>query len=202
MLAEGVRPRFDSDEEVLRAAQYRLLSRFLAAPPDQALLNVAAGLAGDETPLGRALGMFGRLAGRITPAEAADEYFNLFIGLGRGELLPYGSYYLTGFLHEKPLARLRRDMARLGIARAERSKEPEDHIAAICEMMAGLIEGSFGERADLASQRRFFDSHLAPWAERFFSDLEAARSAALYAPVGTAGRVFMEIERTAFGMID
>jgi TorA maturation chaperone TorD len=202
MLAEGVRPRFDSDEEILRAAQYRLLSRFLAAPPDQALLSVVAGFEGDETPLGRTLGTLGRLARRMTPAEAADEYFNLFIGVGRGELLPYASYYLTGFLHEKPLARLRRDMARLGIVRADHVKEPEDHMAAICEMLAGLIEGAFGEAADLATQQRFFDDHLAPWAERFFADLEAARSAVLYAPVGTAGRLFFEIERTAFGMAE
>jgi TorA maturation chaperone TorD len=141
-----------------------------------------------------------QVAARMTPAAAKAEYGALFIGMARGELLPYASYYLTGFLNEKPLALLRQDMARLGIARAENVKEPEDHIAAICEMMAGLIEGSFGAPADLETQRAFFDRHLACWAETFFTDLEAARAAVLYAPVGTVGRAFIEIERTAFEM--
>ena len=93
-------------------------------------------------------------------------------------------------------------MARLGIARADHVKEPEDHIAALCEMMAGLIEGSFGEPAPLGAQRRFFDGHLAAWAPQFFADLESARAAVLYAPVGTVGQAFMAIEATAFTMTD
>jgi TorA maturation chaperone TorD len=199
MLAEGAALTLRQDEEALRAAYYRLLSRLLAAPPDQAVLDLAAGLQGDDTPFGHALGALGRLAARATPAAARDEYFALFIGIGRGELLPYGSYYLSGFLHERPLARLRQDMARLGIARAEEVKEPVDHIAALCEMLAGLIEGSFGAPSDLATQQRFFDAHLA-WAKLFFADLEAARAAVLYAPVGTLGRIFMEIETEAFAL--
>jgi TorA maturation chaperone TorD len=200
MLTEGVAHSLPTDEEALRAVQYRLLSRFLAAPPDQGLLDLAAGWQADDTAYGQALGALAKLASRTTPTEARDEYFNLFIGIGRGELLPYASYYLSGFLNEKPLARLRQDMARLGIARAEDVKEPEDHIAALCEMMAGLIEGAFGEPAHLATQRRFFDTHLAPWAERFFADLEASPSAVLYAPVGTLGRIFLEIETEAFAL--
>jgi TorA maturation chaperone TorD len=93
-------------------------------------------------------------------------------------------------------------MARLGIARADDVKEPEDHIAALCEMMAGLIEGSFGDPAPLDTQRRFFDGHIAAWAPQFFADLEGARAAALYAPVGTIGQTFMAIEATAFTMGD
>ncbi|MGH6944978.1 MAG: TorD/DmsD family molecular chaperone [Geminicoccaceae bacterium] len=188
------------EEEQLRAVQYRLLARLLASAPDESVLRLASGLTGDDSPLGAALGNLGRVATRTTPAAVSDEYADLFIGVGRGELLPYASYYLTGFLNEKPLARLRQDMARLGIARAEEVKEPEDHIAAICEMMAGLIEGSFDVAADLETQRAFYERHLAPWAERFFADLEAARSAAFYAPVGSVGRAFMEIERAAFAM--
>jgi TorA maturation chaperone TorD len=188
------------EEEQLRAAQYRLLARLLASPLDESLRRVLAGFAGDDSALGTALGALARVAARVAPAEAEREYFDLFIGIGRGELLPYASYYLTGFLNEKPLAKLRRDMASLGIARAEHVKEPEDHIAAICEMMAGLIEGSFGAPADLATQRCFYERHLAPWAERFFADLEGARSAVFYAPVGSVGRAFMEIEQTAFGL--
>ena len=187
-------------EERLRAHQYQLLGRFLAAPPDAALLQLASTFAGDDTELGKALGTLARLAARFTPEAAAAEYHDLFIGVPRGELLPYASYYLTGFLYERPLAKLRVDMARLGIARADEVKEPEDHIAALCDMMAGLITGAFGPPLDLIGQRAFFDAHLAPWAERFFEDLEGAKAATLYTPVGTLGRVFMGIEQAAFRM--
>lgn len=187
-------------EERLRAHQYQLLARFLAAPPDAALLQLASSFTGDDTELGRALGTLARLAARVTPGAAAEEYHGLFIGVGRGELLPFASYYLTGFLYERPLAKLRVDMSRLGIARADEVKEPEDHIAALCDMMAGLITGAFGPPLDLDGQRAFFETHLAPWAERFFEDLEAAKSATLYTPIGTLGRVFIGIEQAAFGM--
>ena len=187
-------------EERLRAYQYQLLARFLAAPPDAGLLRLASGLEGDRTELGEALGALARLASRSTPEAAAREYHALFIGVTRGELLPYGSYYRTGFLYEQPLAELRKDMAGLGIARADEVKEPEDHIAALCDMMAGLITGGFGAPLGLAGQRTFFETHLAPWAGRFFADLEGARAAMLYTPVGTTGRVFMAIEQAAFGM--
>ena len=187
-------------EECLRAHQYQLLARFLAAPPDAALLRLASGLEGDRTEFGEALGALARVAARLTPEAASREYHALFIGVVRGELLPYGSYYRTGFLYEQPLAELRKDMARLGIARADDVKEPEDHIAALCDMMAGLITGAFGAPVGLAGQRIFFETHLAPWAGRFFADLEGARSATLYTPIGTMGRVFMAIEQTAFGM--
>ena len=188
-------------EDRLRADQYQLLAGFLAAPPEAGLLQVASAFAGDDTEYGRALAELADRAGRTTPGAASREYHDLFIGIGRGELIPYASYYRTGFLNEKPLAQLRGDMARLGIARAETVKEPEDHISALCEMMAGLIDGRVREPPlDLAAQRTFFDSHLAPWAPLFFEDLEKARSAWLYAPLGTLGRVFMGIEKTAFMM--
>lgn len=191
-----------AEEDLLRANWYGFLARFLAAPTDQAALSLAAGFDSqdDGTDMGRALGVLSRLAQQTTPSQAEEEYFNLFIGVGRGELMPYGSYYLTGFLNEKPLAHLRGDMARLGIARAEDVKEPEDHIAALCEMMAGLIAGSFGTPAPLAVQNEFFQRHLSPWAGRFFGDLERARHARLYQPVGTIGRLLIDIERDAFGM--
>ena len=187
-------------EDEQRAHVYRLLARFLAAPPDAALLALAASFAGDDTEFGRALGALAPLAARFTPEAAAEEYHDLFIGVGRGELLPFASYYLTGFLYERPLAKLRVDMARLGIARADDVKEPEDHIAALCDMMAGLISGTFGPPLDQAGQQAFFEAHVGPWAERFFEDLERARSATLYTPVGTLGRVFMGIEQAAFRM--
>jgi TorA maturation chaperone TorD len=189
-----------SPEESLRARHYQLLARFLAAPPDAELLHLSAGFEGDDTPLGQALAELARQSAGASPETAAKEYFELFIGLGRGELVPYGSFYLTGFLNEKPLAKLRLDMSRLGIARADGVKEPEDHIAAICEMMAGMITGAFGAPLDLHGQQAFFDAHLAPWGERFFEDLESAKTAAFYRPVGTLGRRFLEIETVAFEM--
>jgi TorA maturation chaperone TorD len=187
-------------EEWLRAQHYQLLARFLAAPAEGGLLDLASGFEGDGSEFGQALAELADRAAQVTPEAALREYHDLFIGIGRGELVPYGSYYLTGFLNEKPLAKLRSDMARLGMARAETVKEPEDHIAAVCEMMAGLITGAFATPLDLAAQREFFERHLAPWASLFFEDLEKAKSARLYAAVGTVGRVFMGIEKTAFMM--
>lgn len=187
-------------EDELRASQYRLLARFLARPPDADLLTFVSRFSGDESELGAALGLLARLARHTTETAAVEEYHELFIGMGRGELLPYGSFYLTGFLNEKPLAELRRDMAGLGVERAAGTSEPEDHIAALSDIMAGLIMGDFGEPLDLAEQKRFFHRHVAPWAGRFFTDLENAKAAALYTPIGTLGRVFMEIETTAFAM--
>lgn len=203
MAASRARPLQSLDvspEDELRANQYRLLARFLAKPPDSPLLRLAAGFTGDDTELGKALALLARLARRTSESEASVEYHELFIGMGRGELMPYGSFYMTGFLNEKPLALLRRDMAGLGIARAEGTAEPEDHIAALCEMMAGQIMGDFGDPVDVAEQKRFFDQHMEPWAGRFFADLENAKAATLYTPIGTLGRVFMEIETTAFAM--
>jgi TorA maturation chaperone TorD len=187
-------------EDRQRAQLYRLLAGLLARIPDREALGRVAGVAGDGSELGQALTALGQTAAAADPARVDDEYHDLFIGMGRGELMPYGSYYLTGFVYEKPLARLRIDMDRLGIARAEDVKEPEDHIAALCEMMAGLIEGAFGEPADIGSQRAFFDAHIGPWAGQFFADLETAKAADFYAPVGAIGRIFMEIESTAFEM--
>ena len=134
----------------------------------------------------------------MSPKTIEREFFNLFIGVGRGELLPYGSYYLTGFLNERPLARLREDLHALGIERAEGQVEPEDHAAILCEIMAGLADGQFAATAEL--QQQFFEKHLAPWIGRFFADLERAEAANFYRHVGTIGRLFMEIETEAFAL--
>jgi len=187
-------------EDALRAQMYRFLARLLAAPPDQALLKTISELDGDETALGTAMLSFGKLAAKTDLAQADSEFHDLFIGVGRGELLPYGSYYLTGFLHEKPLSKLRNDMARLGIGRSADHKEPEDHIASLMDMMAGLITGEFGDPAPLAEQKEFFEAHISSWASHFFADLEGAKTSVLYAALGSIGRSFMEIEATAFSM--
>lgn len=189
------------DEDVQRANLYGLLARVLAEPMGDETLEVVRSLEGesDGTELGQALQAFGAVAVRTPRGSAGEEYATLFYGDGsRGELLPFASYFLTGFLLEKPLANLRGDMMELGIQTSGISKEPEDHIAFLCEIMHGLITGAFKEPADLATQKKFFKAHMAPWVGLFFKELESAQSAALYMPVGTIGRLFMAIEAEAF----
>ena len=189
-----------SEEDRLRANWYGLLAKLLgAAPSPEAHAQVAA-LQGDDSELGKALSSLAAAARGTNPESLRDEFFTLFVGVGRGELIPYGSYYLTGFLHEKPLARLRDDMAQLGASRAEGVVETEDHIAALCDTMAGLITGTFGEPAALEVQRGFFRDHIGSWAPRFFEDLQAAKGAAFYMPVGAIGSLVMAIEAQAFEM--
>lgn len=189
-----------SEEDKLRADLYDFLAALLAGPPSRGLLEQAARLSGDGSLLGQAVNTLAKLAAKSTEPGAEREFNDLFIGIGRGELVPYASYYMTGFLNEKPLAALRADMAAKSIKRAPNVYEPEDNIASLMEMMAGLIEGRFGAPATLAQQREFFNRHIAPWAGHFFSDLEGAKTSVFYAPVGTVGRLFMEIEREAFRM--
>ena len=182
--------------DLLRAAEYGMLAVLLGAAPTAAVLRQISGLKGDVSALGLAHIDLANAAAAIDETTAGREYFNLFIGVGRGELLPYGSYYQTGFLHERPLARVREDLALLGVERAGSTREPEDHVAILCEVMAGLARGEFD--ADLDAQARFFDRHLAPWAARFFADLETTQAATFYKSVGRLGRTFMELEREAF----
>jgi TorA maturation chaperone TorD len=188
------------EEDALRADLYDFLAALLARPPGQDLLDRTAALQGDASEMGQAVSSLARVARVSTPGGVETEFNALFIGLGRGELLPYASYYLTGFLNEKPLAGLRRDMAARGMTRADTVYEPEDNIASCMEMMAGLIRGRFGAPAGLDDQKHFFTKHIGPWAGHFFTDLESAQNSVLYASVGTAGRVFMEIEMQGFRM--
>ena len=184
--------------DAARASEYALLAVLLARAPDAALLKRLAALRGDASPLGLAHAALGEAAATASVERVEREFFNLFIGLGRGELLPYGSYYLTGFLHERPLARLRAHLEKLGIERAEGQAEPEDHAAILCEIMAGLASRRFPTPA--GSERELFEQHLAPWIGRFFADLEQAEAADFYRRVGTLGRVFVQIETEAFAL--
>jgi TorA maturation chaperone TorD len=186
------------DTAVARSQEYALLAALLVSPPDLALLKRLARLGSDGTPLGLAHEALAGAAAEKEAAAVAREYFDLFIGVGRGELLPYGSYYLTGFLHERPLARLRADLVDLGIERVEGQCEPEDHAAILCEIMAGLVAGEFA--APVERQRYFFDRHLGPWMARFFADLESAKAADFYRPVGAVGRLFIKLETEAFAL--
>lgn len=186
------------DVDQLRAQQYDLLAVLLGRAPTAALLAALADLEGGDSVLGREVAALGRAAAATTQAEAEREYFDLFVGVGRGELLPYASYYLTGFLNERPLARVREDLASLGIERDEAMTEPEDHLAILLDVTAGLAAGRFETAPE--AERAFFLRHVAPWAERFFSDLERAKSARFYRAVGALGRAFLEVEAAAFAM--
>jgi TorA maturation chaperone TorD len=186
------------DIENARADEYALLATLLMRAPDADLLRRLATLHGDPSALGAAHAALAAAAAGATAGAVEREFFALFVGVGRGELLPYGSYYLTGFLHERPLARLREHLTTLGIERAPDQSEPEDNIAVLLEIMAGLASGALG--APAGSDRVVFERHLAPWAERFFGDLERAESADFYRPVGTLGRVFIDIETEAFAL--
>ena len=189
-----------SSEDRLRADLYNYLGLMLSGPPDQLLLDQTVGLSGDESDLGKAINGLSRVAKISKPKKVQSEFNALFVGLGRGELLPYASYYLTGFLNEKPLAVLRKDMADRLITRAGNVFEPEDNIASLMEVMAGMIVGRFGQDTSVNDQKMFFNRHIAPWAGHFFADLEAAKNSVLYASLGSVGKAFMEIETEAFRM--
>jgi len=182
--------------DLARAQEYSLLSALLRRSPDAQMLARLARLRGDGTPLGLAHTALGEAAAGTDVAKVAREHHALFTGLGRGELLPYASYYLTGFLHGRPLVDLRQMLRRIGVERLEEPSEPEDHVATLLEIMAGLCGGAI--LAPTGTDREVFDDHIAPWVARFFADLETAESARFYVSVGTLGRTFLGIETQCF----
>ncbi len=181
-----------------RAREYSLLAALLSRSPDAQMIEHLVRLGGDATPLGAAHAALGTAAASIKAEQIEREYFDLFVGLGRGELFPYASYYLTGYLYGRPLARIRETLKQLGLERTEGQSEPEDHAAVLLEVMAGLASGQIV--APDETQRTIFETYLRPWIGRFFSDLEHARSAKFYACVAALGRVFMEVEAEAFSL--
>jgi TorA maturation chaperone TorD len=185
-------------EDVARADEYAMLGALLWRAPTADVLAQIAGLKGDPSVLGAAHLHVAEVARRIGADALQREYFDLFIGVGRGEILPYGSYYRTGFLNERPLADVRRDMEKLGLAREVRVGEPEDHVAILFDVMRGLIMGEF--EADGIDDRVFFDRHLKPWVSRLFVDLEMSQTSEFYRAVGAVGRVFMDIEASAMAL--
>jgi TorA maturation chaperone TorD len=192
------RPGLPDEVDAARAREYALLAVLLARAPDAEFLTRIAKLRGDATPLGVAHRALAEAAEVASAEKIAREFFDLFVGVGRGELLAYGSYYLTGFLNERPLARLRGDLHALGIERVEGQSESEDHAAILCEIMAGLIDGQFP--ATVEGQRQIFEKHLAPWIGRFFADMMVADAADFYRHVGAIGHLFIEIETQAFAL--
>jgi len=186
-------------ENQYRAGAYSMLAALLRQPPQQDVLDVVTGLADvveDKDDFAVAMSMLGLAARAATVAELDDEFHALFIGMGRGELVPYGSWYLTGFLMEKPLGVLRDDLASMGFVRNDSTCEPEDHVAALCEVMALLIN----EGRSQGEQTQFFDAHMSPWVGRFFTDLSEAKSAVFYRAVARFGKAFFDFEKQYLAM--
>lgn len=186
------------DIAAARGQHYALLASLLLHAPDAAMLSRIARLRGGASALGAAHSALADAAAMAQADTVEREFFALFIGVGRGELLPYASYYLTGFLHERPLARLREDLIRFGIARADDVAEPEDHAGILCEIMAGLVSGALP--APDGADRIIFEKHMAPWIGRFFADLERADAADFYRSVGGLGLTWIALEAEAFAL--
>jgi TorA maturation chaperone TorD len=193
-LAQGV-----DDIDRARAQEYALLATLLLRSPDSMMLSRLAELDGDASPIGVAHAALGAAAARVNAEEAAREYFALFAGLKDGGLLPYSSHYSADTLYGRPLGRLRHALQGLGIGTARQLSEPEDHAAVLCEVMAGLADGSIAAPAGF--EREFFEKHLLPWMSRFFVDLERAEAADFYSAVGLLGRTFMALEAEAFSRL-
>ena len=192
-----------SYEDTLRANVYGLLARLLTEPPSDETIQIVRGMAqtGDGTEIGNALSNLRAVAETMSRGQVEDEFTRLFYGHGAGgEITPTASFYLTGFINEKPLASLRRDLMELGVSVSGLNKEPEDHIAFLCEVMHGLISGTLSEGVGLIRQRAFFHKHIMSWGSRIFQDLEGAEAAVFYMPVGTIGKLFMALECEAFEM--
>jgi TorA maturation chaperone TorD len=199
LFAPSAKMKSQIDEtDAARSQEYALLAALLARAPDDNLLARLGKLRGDASPLGLAHMALAEAADATNAERVGREYFELFIGLGRGEVMPYASYYLTGFLNDRPLARLRDDLIALGIERAEGNVEPEDHAAILCEIMAGVTGGHFA--APEGTDRKLFEKHLAPWMNRLFADVEQAEHSDFYRRVGALGRLFVQIEMEAFAL--
>ncbi len=198
--AEPASTDLDAGEQA-RADIYRLLGALLAAPPDAALLELLRAIPlatedAEETAMTTAWVGLQTAAVAAEPDRLQDEYFNLFIGLGRGELVPYASFYIHGLLMEKVLASLRTELAGLGIERQANVAEPEDHAAAICEVMGLIIlEPGLNSR-----QAAFFKDYLSTWLGKFFTDLEAAEKADFYRAVAQLGQQFLALEARYFSL--
>lgn len=188
------------DEQRYRASAYGLLAALLRAPPERAVLDHVVSLSpsGDTNAdtLSNAMTALAEAAKRADPGALEDEYHELFIGLGRGEVVPYGSWYMTGFLMEQPLSDLRDDLARLGFAKNEEVSEPEDHVAAIFEVFSVMIS----DAVSLTEQQKFFEIHMLPWIGRFFVDLGKAKTAQFYQAVAQFGAAYNELEKQYLSM--
>lgn len=185
----------------IRASSYALLAALLANSPAEELLGQLQGIDAekdDQKNIINAWSML-KLAAERNNAEAiADDYHKLFIGIGRGELVPFASWYLTGFLMEKPLAHLRQRLRELGFEQQEGVHEPEDHVAALCEVMAQLI---IDDETDFETEKAFYTDFISNWMSRFYQDLQQSETSGFYRAVGELGEAFLDIENRYFSMM-
>jgi len=193
--------KVQDDSDQIRASSYALLAALLANPPTEELLTQLQGIETDtdnEKDIVNAWSMLKLAAQRHNAELIADEYHVLFIGLGRGELVPFASWYLTGFLMEKPLAHLRQRLMELGFEQQEDVHEPEDHAAALCEVMSQLI---LDADTDFETERDFYENFMGNWMKRFFNDLQKTETSGFYRAVGQLGEAFLDIENRYFSMM-
>ncbi|HSV36536.1 MAG TPA: molecular chaperone TorD family protein [Ramlibacter sp.] len=194
------------DEETARAEVYGLLAQLYYAPPTPDIME-ALRVAVTEAPFAGAFleapwRDLVAAARTMSDEDVAREYDALFGGVGKPEVYLFGSHYLSGFLNEKPLARLRTDLAGLGLARDEAMPETEDHIAYLCEVMRYLIAGDDVAVANLTRQREFFSAHVQPWAPALCEAIAAHPKARFYAGLSTFTHAFFSIEAQGFDMLD
>lgn len=189
------------DSDQIRASSYALLANLLANPPSEALLSELQRIetdTDDSKDVVNAWSMLKLAAQRHSAESIADEYHVLFIGIGRGELVPFASWYLTGFLMEKPLAHLRQRLSELGFEQLEDVHEPEDHAAALCDVISQLI---LDDETDFETERAFYEDFIGNWMKRFFSDLQKSESSGFHGAVGQLGEAILDIENRYFAMM-
>jgi TorA maturation chaperone TorD len=185
-------------EDLARADYYAVLSRLLFAPPDQAFLATlaTAGDAGEQGDLPAAWNALCAAAAATSAEAAQEEYAALFVAIGKPRVVLYASWHLTGFMMEKPLAKLRDDLADLGLARSGEILEPEDHFAALMDTMRHLLlDTGRSDSERLALQQKFFSSHISTWHENLCSAIEEQPEACLYRSVAGFTRAFFEVEK-------
>jgi TorA maturation chaperone TorD len=190
-------------EEQLRAHTYSLLAVLLNGPPTPQTLDLLVHIDvddGAQGPMAASWAMLKLAGNQVGLGALDDEYHALFVGITMGEVVPYGCWYLSGVLMDKPLVHLRQDLEYLGIERCADVHEPEDHAGALCETMALLC--SQPEEFTTDMQREFFGAHIAPWMALFFRDLQKAPSACFYQAVGRLGEAFIDLERQYLAMPD
>lgn len=191
----------DQGEETARADLYGLLATLLYAPPSQTLLDtIGSAAVQGESVLEHAWADVVAACKTAQQEAVREEYELLFVGVGKPEVMLYGSFYLSGFLMEKPLAELRTDLSLLGLQRSDDVVESEDHLASLCEVMRYLIASDDVVHANLAAQEKFFNTHMRGWVLDCCNALEASSNARFYKPVARLAHVFFEVEMQAFDM--
>lgn len=178
-----------------RANLYTSLGALLVAPATEehcAVLRELPEIESPESSMEIAWTMLRESARNYSVEQIDEEYHRLFIGIGRGEVVPYGSWHLTGFLMEKPLGVLRADLRKLGFERSDGVAESEDHIASLCQAMSAII---VAEEIDFDTECAFFNEHIASWAGEFFKEVQDASGAGFYRAVGFLGESFVSVEK-------